>query len=81
MLNTCFLLYYYTPMPHFQKEQRKQTNFCLLNIVQGKMDTTPAAAGQGMKPAAGIAAAPQPSRIATPPLTGIGKIKACFCPS
>ncbi|MED6279922.1 hypothetical protein CHARACLAT_005679 [Characodon lateralis] len=38
----------------------------------GKMDATPAAVGPGMTPATGIAAAPQPSKIATPPLTGIG---------
>uniref|UniRef100_A0A087YL89 Bassoon presynaptic cytomatrix protein n=1 Tax=Poecilia formosa TaxID=48698 RepID=A0A087YL89_POEFO len=38
----------------------------------GKMDATPTAASPGMKPASGIAAPPQPTKIATPPLTGIG---------
>ncbi|XP_017290945.1 protein bassoon isoform X2 [Kryptolebias marmoratus] len=37
-----------------------------------KIDATPAAAATGMKPPAGVATAPQPSKIATPPLTGIG---------
>lgn len=36
------------------------------------MDTTTAAATTGMKPT-GVQAAPQPTKIATPPLTGIGK--------
>lgn len=40
--------------------------------MDGKMDTTPAAAATGMKPTAGIPIAPQPTKIATPPLTGIG---------
>ncbi|XP_023117993.2 protein bassoon isoform X2 [Amphiprion ocellaris] len=37
-----------------------------------KMDTTPAAAATGMKAMAGVPPAPQPTKIATPPLTGIG---------
>uniref|UniRef100_A0A1A8L5L8 Bassoon presynaptic cytomatrix protein n=1 Tax=Nothobranchius pienaari TaxID=704102 RepID=A0A1A8L5L8_9TELE len=37
-----------------------------------KMDATPAAASTGMKLSAGVPAAPQPTKIATPPLTGIG---------
>lgn len=44
----------------------------VLIFVQAKMDTTPAAAATGMKPTAGIPIAPQPTKIATPPLTGIG---------
>lgn len=37
------------------------------------MDTTPAAAATGMKPTTGVpVGAPQPTKIATPPLTGIG---------
>lgn len=42
------------------------------------MDAPPTAASPGMKPAAGIAAPPQPTKIATPPLTGIGKVKSFF---
>ncbi|XP_015246069.1 PREDICTED: protein bassoon-like isoform X1 [Cyprinodon variegatus] len=38
----------------------------------GKIDVPPAAAGTGMRPAPGITAAPPPTKIATPPLTGIG---------
>ncbi|XP_044038715.1 protein bassoon isoform X2 [Siniperca chuatsi] len=37
-----------------------------------KMDATPAAAATGMKPTTGVPTAPQPTKIATPPLTGIG---------
>ncbi|XP_029005934.1 protein bassoon isoform X2 [Betta splendens] len=37
-----------------------------------KMDTTPAAGATGVKPTTGVPPAPQPSKIATPPLTGIG---------
>uniref|UniRef100_A0A1A7W816 histone acetyltransferase n=1 Tax=Iconisemion striatum TaxID=60296 RepID=A0A1A7W816_9TELE len=37
-----------------------------------KMDATPAAAATGMKPSAAVPAATQPTKIATPPLTGIG---------
>ncbi|XP_047438396.1 protein bassoon isoform X2 [Mugil cephalus] len=37
-----------------------------------KMDATPAAAAPSMKPTTGIPTAPQPTKIATPPLTGIG---------
>lgn len=37
------------------------------------MDATPAAAVMGMKPTTAIPSAPQPTKIATPPLTGIGK--------
>ncbi len=36
------------------------------------MDATPAAAATGMKPTT-VPTAPQPTKIATPPLTGIGK--------
>lgn len=36
------------------------------------MDATPAAAATGMKPTT-APTAPQPTKIATPPLTGIGK--------
>ncbi|XP_044038732.1 protein bassoon isoform X5 [Siniperca chuatsi] len=39
---------------------------------QAKMDATPAAAATGMKPTTGVPTAPQPTKIATPPLTGIG---------
>ncbi|XP_028301539.1 protein bassoon isoform X2 [Gouania willdenowi] len=37
-----------------------------------KMDATPVAPPTGIKPASGIPVAPQPTKIATPPLTGIG---------
>lgn len=37
-----------------------------------KMDTTPAATATQMKPATAVPAAPQPTKIAAPPLTGIG---------
>ncbi|XP_076614803.1 protein bassoon isoform X3 [Chaetodon auriga] len=37
-----------------------------------KMDATPATAAAGMKPATGVPTAPQPTKTATPPLTGIG---------
>lgn len=37
------------------------------------METTPAPTTTGMKPAVGVPAVSQPSKIATPPLTGIGK--------
>lgn len=36
------------------------------------MDATPVTAATGMKPT-GVPTAPQPTKIATPPLTGIGK--------
>lgn len=44
----------------------------VLIFVQAKMEATPAAAATGMKPTTGIPIAPQPTKIATPPLTGIG---------
>ncbi|KAK5872489.1 hypothetical protein PBY51_013185 [Eleginops maclovinus] len=37
-----------------------------------KVDATPAAAATGIKPTTGGPSAPQPTKIATPPLTGIG---------
>ncbi|XP_041836911.1 protein bassoon [Melanotaenia boesemani] len=37
-----------------------------------KVDPTPAAAATGMKSTMGVPPAPQPTKIATPPLTGIG---------
>ena len=39
------------------------------------MDATPATAATGMKPTAGVPPAPQTTKIATPPLTGIGKFQ------
>lgn len=46
---------------------------CLFSIRQTKMDATPAAAAAGIKPTTGATTTPQPTKIATPPLTGIGK--------
>ncbi|XP_067359412.1 protein bassoon isoform X2 [Channa argus] len=37
-----------------------------------KMDATPAAGATGVKSTTGVPPAPQPSKLATPPLTGIG---------
>lgn len=37
------------------------------------MDAPPAAAATGLKTTTGVPAAPQPTKIATPPLTGIGE--------
>lgn len=37
------------------------------------MDATPSAATTGMKPATGVPTAPQPTKITTPPIAGIGK--------
>jgi len=37
------------------------------------MEASPAAAATGIKPTTGAPTAPQPTKIATPPLIGIGK--------
>ena len=51
-----------------------------LNLIfmQAKMDATPAAATAGTKPPTAIPTAAQPTKIATPPLTGIGRSKFCY---
>ena len=54
-------------------------------FLQAKMDATPAPApapapaATGMKPTAGVPTAPQPTKIATPPLTGIGMFQYQLC--
>lgn len=58
-------------------------NFIIILFIfhkyQPKMDSTPAAGAIGSKPAIGGPTAPQPTKIATPPLTGIGKFSFHFC--